>query len=90
MTEQIKRGIKKNVQVFKRAETYATTLYQDVIHPLLEAGRRHKKIAKSKCAWCGKVLNANYQTCNGLDSHGICDDCKDKLLSDMAKDFDRQ
>jgi len=90
MTEQTKQKVKENLKPFKRAETYAVTLYNDVIHPLLNAGRRHKKIAQSICPWCRKVLNANYQTCNGLDSHGICNDCKDKVLAEIAKDFDRQ
>jgi len=90
MTEQTKQKVKENLKPFKRAETYAVTLYNDVIHPLLNAGRRHKKIAQSICPWCGKVLDANYQTCSGLDSHGICNDCKDKVLAEMTKDFDRQ
>jgi hypothetical protein len=93
MTEQTKQKVKENLKPFKRAETYAVTLYNDVIHPLLDAGRKRKHIARLLCSWCGKVLNANYQTRNGLDIHGICDecrDCKDKVLAEIAKDFDRQ
>jgi hypothetical protein len=85
LTEQAKQSIKENVQVFKRAETYAVTLYEGVIKPLMRSGREHKKIARLVCAWCGKVLNANYKTSNGLDSHGICESCAEKVRADLEK-----
>lgn len=90
MTPETKIRIIENLKPLKRAETYATTLYEGVIHPLLQIGRKRKNIARVVCAWCGKVLNANYKTSNGQDSHGICSDCKDKVLSDFVRECDRQ
>lgn len=85
MTNRAKESIKDNLKGFKRTETYAVTLYEGVIHPLLQCGRERKKIARLLCAWCGKVLDANYKTCNGLDSHGICESCDEKVRADLEK-----
>jgi hypothetical protein len=75
MTQATVERIKQNIRPFKIVKLYSVGLYEGVIHPLLQCGREHKKIARSVCSWCGKVLNANYKTFDGSDSHGICESC---------------
>jgi formylmethanofuran dehydrogenase subunit E len=70
----------------KRAETYAVTLYEGVIHPLLQCGRKRKKIAKVICSWCGNVMNPSYVTSSGLNSHGICGSCLEKIRAGVPYD----
>ena len=33
------------------------------------------------CAWCGEILGRRWTT-NGGVSHGICDECRTKLMKD--------
>lgn len=32
-------------------------------------------MARLICSWCNKVLDKNYQTATGEDSHGVCPKC---------------
>jgi len=41
----------------------------------------HAKTIKVTCAWCGKVLHDGPP---GDISHGICDDCKGRVLEDLC------
>lgn len=37
---------------------------------------------KVKCAWCGETLRTNSHV---ADSHGICDECKKRLLEEVKQ-----
>ena len=45
----------------------------DVVAPL--------KQMISVCAWCGEILGRRWTTKGGV-SHGICDECRAKLMKD--------
>jgi hypothetical protein len=86
MTPETKLRIIENVRPLKIKPYTATSFYEDVIHPLLEVGRERKHIARIVCAWCKRVLNANYKTFDGEDSGGICESCLAKIKTGIPYD----
>ncbi len=95
MTPETKLEIKKNVQVFKRAETYATTLYDRIVRPLMQAGiDRNDRFIRVCCVcrrWHDGESWTDRPTPVGKQTHTYCDDCyKDSILEVVAREFDRQ
>lgn len=41
-----------------------------------------------RCGWCGEVLKpADVKVCKQTQiSHGMCDDCKDAMLAEAARE----
>lgn len=38
------------------------------------------------CAYCQAVINDDYEITDGCDSHGICDECLARIMSEDPQD----
>ena len=86
MTEQTKQEIIKNLKPFKRAETYAVTLYEGVIRPLMQAGIDRKgETPKKKVKTQGKLILANIEWYNAGLYTGKQGYLRDKFYELFAK-----
>jgi len=81
----------KNLKPFKRAETYAVTLYEGVIRPLMQAGIDRKDRFIRVCCVC-KCWDEGDHWSNrpipvGKQMHTYCPPCYEKALKQMRIDL---